>query len=648
MQKLRSLPLRLAPFLCVLAAVSACSLSLPALPGSCPAVPAPDTAHPPTVVGGLAVAPLAWQNAGATDAPTQESALAGADVFLADAAGNALPGLHATTSSKGTFDLRRIPADYGVEVVAEKREADGRPVTLRTITHTMAQGATANPSIGTTILTLALLQHRTGLIGVVNTASFNRAVALIYMHLAQGGPVNPADDKAMIALFTSWLATDAELKTLAAELMSEVSSPIGSYDELVAAIARFNGEVTPIGLKPLATPSPASPLPSATASASPDAGATASAPTGTPTPSGISGSGSPTPTATDNAATNAATPLPNLQGTVTTFAGGNGLSDVDGPLATAHFSTIKGLVLDAAGNIFVSEGTGRRVRKISTDGTVTTYAGSGVQGYSDGAGATAKFGDLAGISLGPDGSLFVIDTYNARIRKIDRNQVVSTFAGDGGQGHADGPGLTARFSNPTQLTFDATTGNLYVVEYDGQVIRQITPDGMVTTIAGTFAQKGYHDGNGDNALFFSPGQAAQDPNGQLFVTDSVNCVVRQVDLASHKVSTFVGTPPADGPSTAIPAGGYFEAKGSAAQFYRPSGIVYDPRGFIVVSDTNNNRVRKVLPDGTSSLIAGGTAGDTDGPAGTAQFTFPGPLAVGPGGVLYVVDGNGGTRIRKIQ
>jgi hypothetical protein len=643
MQNPRLLPLRLAPLIGVLAAVSACSLSLPALPGACPAVPPPDTAHPPTVVGGLAVAPLAWQNAGATDAPTQESALAAADVFLADAAGNALPGLHGTTSTNGTFDLRRIPADYGLQVVAHKREADGRPVTLRTLTHTSTVGATANPSIGTTILTLALLQHRTGLPGVVNMTSFNRAVALVYIHLGQGGAVNPADEKAMIALFTGWLATDAELKTLDVELLNEVAVPLGTYEDLLAAIARFAGEATPAGLAPLPSPSPPSPRPSATA----DAAATASAPTGSPTPI-VLGQASAVPGDAGASAAASTLPLPDLQGAVTTFAGGNGVGEVDGPLSIARFNGLKGLATDAAGNIFVTEGNGRRIRKITPQGDVSTYAGSGADGFSDGPGPSAKFGNLAGICLGPDGSLFVIDATNTRIRKVDSQAIVSTIAGDGGQGHLDGPGLTARFNDPTSLLYDATSGNLYVVEYGGEIIRQIAPDGTVSTIAGTYGQKGFHNGNGDNALFFQPFQAALDPTKQLFVTDSVNCLVRQVDLASRTVSTFVGSPPTDGPFTAVPAGGYFEAKGTAAQFFRPSGIVYDPRGFFVVADTNNQRVRKVLPDGTTSLIAGGTLGDMDGVAGAAQFTFPGAMAAGPGGALYVIDGNGGTRIRKIQ
>lgn len=607
-------------------AATACSLSLPALPGTCPAQPDVNVAaHPASMIGGQARAPIAWQHAGATDALTQEAPLAGADVGLADGAGQGLPGLHVTTSANGGYDLRRVPSGYALQVTARQRTSDGRMITLRTLASTMANGATADLSIGSTILTLALLQGIPGIPAGFDPALFQRAVGLVYQHLANNGPLDPTDEAGMIKAFQGWMASDTQLAGLYGQLRGTLADHPPSYDDVVAELAALAGQTPPKGLAPVPSPSPV---------AEPSASATASvAPTASPA---IAPSPSPTPKTTS---------------AVTTFVGGNGSGEVDGPAAVAMFTNIQGLAVDDQGNLFVTEGTAHRIRKVTPDGTVSTISGAADPGMLDGPAAAARFGRLAGIAVATDGTLYVVDETNQSIRKIDPTQTVSTLAGDGGQGHVDGAGVAARFNNPLNVALDRGTGNLFVVELTGADVRQVDAHGNVTTVAGLYSQKGYLDGSATSALFWEPMQAALDGAGRLFVTDSVNGVIRRVDPADamNTVQTFSGSPPPVGTASVAPVGGYLEGAPDTAQFNRPSGIAFDPRGFFIVADTLNNRLRKLAADGTTTLFAGnGVAGAKDGPAALAEFTTPGAVAIAPDGTVYVVDGNGGTRIRKIR
>src|SRR5215204_6295690 len=192
-------------------------------------------------------------------------------------------------------------------------------------------------------------------------------------------------------------------------------------------------------------------------------------------------------------------PLPTAIGWkahVTTVAGDGSPLVRDGKQAS--FSDPYGVAVAADGTIYVADaGESNRIRKISPDGNVTTLAG-GSEGFADGAGTSASFNTPSALALGPDGNLYVADTGNNRIRKITGDGKVSTVAGDGTAGYVDGPVATAQFNGPIGLTVSGD-GDIYVADTYNDVIRMITTEGQVTTIAGG-GTPGYADGEQQAAL----------------------------------------------------------------------------------------------------------------------------------------------------
>ena len=322
---------------------------------------------------------------------------------------------------------------------------------------------------------------------------------------------------------------------------------------------------------------------------------------------------------------------------VSTFAGTGIPGVVDGPAATAQFHAPKGMAFDAQGNMLVAEAFKCLIRKVSTTGLVSTVAGTGVCGYLDGPVATAQFQNPQNLEIDPQGFIFLTD--NRSIRKISPDGIVSTLAGTGVLGFADGPGATAQFENVGGLTLDSS-GNLFVTERTR--IRKVTPEGFVSTLAGT-GSAGYQDGSGLVAQFQSLGDIDLDRAGNLYVADTVNNRIRKVSQTGM-VSTVGGNGNpgfADGPS-------------DSAQFVYPSDVVVDGAGNLFITDSFNYRVRKIAVTGIVSTLAGsGTAGFLDGDALTAQFWLPLGLEMDSLGNLYVTEA--GTtladpyrRIRKIS
>ncbi|MNK73395.1 Serine/threonine-protein kinase PknD [compost metagenome] len=267
------------------------------------------------------------------------------------------------------------------------------------------------------------------------------------------------------------------------------------------------------------------------------------------------------------------------QGVVTTFAGLGTNGTADGTSAAAQFSLPNDLTIDAAGTIYVADWANHRIRKIDpVTGQVTTVAGS-TQGFADGIGSAAKFNNPYGIAVDAAGTIFVADGFNSRIRKINPvTKQVSTFAGSGTGGNADGTGAAAQFSTPLKLTFD-TAGNLYVSS--GTRIRKITPAAVVTTVAGS--TQGYADGIGTAAQFNNPYGLAFDPSGKLYVTESSIHRIRMIDLATQAVTTIAGSGTA----------GKADGLDIAAQFNAPSGLAIDASGSLYVADRNNHLIRKL-------------------------------------------------------
>lgn len=214
-------------------------------------------------------------------------------------------------------------------------------------------------------------------------------------------------------------------------------------------------------------------------------------------------------------------------GTVSTLAGSVTRGNVDGTGTAAQFSDPYGLAIDSSGNVYVADaGANDTIRKITPSGVVTTFAGS-TTGYADGTGSAAQFSNPHGVAVDESGNVFVADSDNRRIRKITPAGEVSTFAGSGTDGRVDGTGTAAQFGYPTGLTVDKD-GNLYVADNSPHTIRKITPEGVVTTVAGE-GTYGYIDAIGSSARFgWMDNGIAVDASGVLYVADSDYYTIRKI------------------------------------------------------------------------------------------------------------------------
>ncbi|PTX94320.1 immunoglobulin domain-containing protein [Opitutus sp. ER46] len=233
---------------------------------------------------------------------------------------------------------------------------------------------------------------------------------------------------------------------------------------------------------------------------------------------------------------------------VTTPAGSAGnMGTDDGTGAAARFYVPTGAAADASGNVYVADSAKNTIRKVTPAGVVTTFAGSASSfGKVDGTGTDARFNGPRGIAIDSAGNLYVTDTGNHTIRKITAAGVVTTIAGSGGvSGTADGVGTAARFNAPTGIAVDGS-GNLYVADKNNHAIRKITSDGTVSTIAGTKGTSGTTDGTGTNALFLEPSGIAVDAAGSVvYIADTGNHTIRKGVVDSSAGSLEVtAVPPA--------------------------------------------------------------------------------------------------------
>lgn len=292
---------------------------------------------------------------------------------------------------------------------------------------------------------------------------------------------------------------------------------------------------------------------------------------------------------------------------VATYAGTGEQGGADGPADGATFDTPAGVALDAAGNLYVSEGEGgsifggERIRKIATDGTVTTLAGMGKSGFADGPGASARFYAPGGLAVDAAGTVYVADQLNYRIRVVAPDGTVRTLAGTGHSGHVDGPATVAEFSWPTALALDGA-GSLYVVDFDTAAVRVVAPDGAVRTLAQT-GLKG-------------PVAIAVDAAGTVYVASTNNHVILTIG-PDGSVETLAGGEQ-----------GYQDGPAASARFSFPAGIAVDAEGVVYVADAGNERIRAIAPDGTVSTVAGdGSRGYLDGAGTLAQFNAPATVSL---------------------
>ena len=266
-------------------------------------------------------------------------------------------------------------------------------------------------------------------------------------------------------------------------------------------------------------------------------------------------------------------------GVCTTFAGSGSPGFADGAGVSAQFNAPTGLVFDALGNLYVSDKNNNRIRKITPDGVVVTFAGS-TQGFLDGVAATAQFNGPYNITIDGSGNLYTTDINNHCVRKITQAGVVSTVAGNGVPGSVNGSNAMAQFNLPFGIVVD-NAGNLYVSDTWNHRIRKITPAGVVTVVAG--GEGGFSDGTGSAAKFSAPGGLAIDSANTIYIADINNHRIRKM-TPDGSVTTIGGTGDA-GFADNMPA--------SQALFNHPFGVSCDIAGNVYVADTNNNRIRKI-------------------------------------------------------
>jgi len=327
-------------------------------------------------------------------------------------------------------------------------------------------------------------------------------------------------------------------------------------------------------------------------------------------------------------------------GVVTTLAGTAGVTgSLDGTGTAALFSGPTDLALDVAGNLYVADTNNNTVRKITALGVVSTLAGTaGTVGSADGTGAAAQFNDPSGVVVDATGNVYVTDTGNGTVREITAAGVVSTLAGTAGTtGSADGTGAAAVFNGPTGIALDSSD-NAYVADTGNNTIREISVAGVVTTLAGTAPNSGDVDGTGASAQFNAPAGVATDSSGNTYVADTGNSTIREINPAGV-VTTLAGM---------AGTTGSIDDTGLAAQFSAPSAVAVDSANNIYVADTGNNTIRKISAGGVVTTLAGtaGITGSADGTGAAASFSSPTGVAADSAGNVYVADSANNT-VRKI-
>jgi sugar lactone lactonase YvrE len=264
---------------------------------------------------------------------------------------------------------------------------------------------------------------------------------------------------------------------------------------------------------------------------------------------------------------------------------------------------------------------------------VTSFAGNGTAGLVNGTGPSAEFNHPFGITVDSEGNLYVADEGNNCIRKIDSTGLVTTLAGSGAPGYADGSGQIAMFNSPDGVAVDSL-GNIYVADVNNECIRKIAPDGTVSTLAGNPYQEGFQDGAGINARFAQPTGITLDSAWNIIVADAANECIRRIDQKGN-VTTLAGSPN---------NAGFAEGTGSAAKFDNPQGCMANAQGDILVADVNNNRIRYVTRQGTVSTLAGNSQeGHADGTGAAAKFAGPTGIWIkSDSSFAYVADATGET------
>jgi len=322
-------------------------------------------------------------------------------------------------------------------------------------------------------------------------------------------------------------------------------------------------------------------------------------------------------------------------GVVTTVAGTGsaGFSGDGGPATSAQLYFPGGLALDGQGGLLVADVLNARIRRIGTDGIITTIAGDGTSSFGgDGGPATAAqlFGP-AGVTADSLGTIYIADAHNQRIRRIDTSGIITTVAGNGSADFTGdgGAATSAALDTPDHVALD-DHGNLYIVDQGNNRIRRVDVTGVITTIAG--GGVGGDGGAATDAFLTSPAQLAIDGAGNLLVADESANRVRRIDAAGI-ISTVTGT----GSMAASGDGG----PATSATVDGPDGLAFDAAGNLYVADSRHHSVRRIAANGVITTVAGPIDPDGMGPLAQAQLVDPTAMARAPGFTLFA-GGSSGT------
>jgi uncharacterized protein (TIGR03437 family) len=337
-----------------------------------------------------------------------------------------------------------------------------------------------------------------------------------------------------------------------------------------------------------------------------------------------------------------------LTGELRTLAGtgASNFAGDGGPASAAQLNGATAMSVDGEGNLYIADAANQRIRRISSGGAIDTVLGNGTPGFAGdfGSPAGAVFNTPRGVAAELGGAIYVADTLNNRVRKYTPGGNVFTYAGNGNAAYfGDGGSATSASINaPEGLALDAA-GNVYIADTNDNAVRKVTPNGIITTIAGNgltgFAGDG---GLATRAQLNRPRAVAVDSAGNVYVADTGNHRVRRVDTAGN-IATIAG----NGATDFLPD----DSAGINSSLSDPRGVAVDSAGNVYISDTGHNRVRKLFPTGAITTIAGhdGTccySGD-NGLALTAQLNQPAGLMVDAAGNVYVAD-TGNSAIRMLR
>ncbi|MBL7550807.1 protein kinase [Frankia sp. AgB1.9] len=324
---------------------------------------------------------------------------------------------------------------------------------------------------------------------------------------------------------------------------------------------------------------------------------------------------------------------PTFPGVTIAGPGQAGCAGDGGPAAQAELDHPYGPAMDGFGNLYFADFDNNRVRRISPDGTITTVAGNGQAGYSgDGGPATAAMlNKPVAVAIGPGGTLYIVDTFNMRVRQVSPDGIIQTVAGSGERpwnpDDDGGPATNAALWYPSGIAVD-NTGNLFIADNGNDIIRRVGVDGIITTVAGRFGYGSWGDGKpATQAMISKPFNVALDRQGRIYIADSYNQRIRRIGL-DGVIETIAGT----GVAGYSGDGG----KATAATLREPRGVSVDAAGNVYITDTGNNRVRRIDTTGIITTVAGTAPPGSKSTDTSATALRPdGPVAVDNAGHLYV-------------